>query len=352
MRMPIVIILRDVNWFDHASWGIVHALRSRLRESRILLLTSTDLAAREVEPHTLQGYDEVIHLNPLSTSAVAHLMREVLQGPVSQSLVSAVYRHTEGFAYAVEWSVRRLVRGNLLGQVDGFYVLSDAGQAMLKERFDLPTVIEERLALLDPRAREVLEMAALLGRTFWMDSLNAVGFQEAHEWSSRLVRSEFVIRQTQGSFAHGDEYRFRFELEWRAICDAISAEGSQKLNKLAIEWLNTFANDNLQWRSRRADHFHAMEQFDEAAEDCYFIGKAAFACGSFRDAARCMGRAFEVAVNPRLKASSLFHRMRMLIRLGEVNNARRDLPDMLALQGHLVADESTELAEWQVRGVL
>lgn len=166
---PLVIILDDLHWADSATLELlrdvavlseaypgerplllVTAFRDAVHHDRTLTpAASFNLSVDEVL-YQLARYDLVrVRLSGLDAADVGTLARE-MGVPVDGSTADLLTRRTGGNPFFVRESVR------LMAQGQGLEVVPDA----------VSDLIRRRLALLGPRATEILQPAALIGRSF------------------------------------------------------------------------------------------------------------------------------------------------------------------------------------------
>ncbi|RSM98151.1 hypothetical protein DMB42_44890 [Nonomuraea sp. WAC 01424] len=170
---PLVIVLDDLHWADSATLellrGVAVLSEAYAGDAPLLLVTAFRDAAhddRTVTPgaspgdafklsvdevlYQLARYDLVrIRLNGLDAAQVGTLARE-MGVPVDGSTAELLTRRTGGNPFFVRESVR------LMAQGQGLEVVPDA----------VSDLIRWRLAMLGPRATEILQLAALIGRSF------------------------------------------------------------------------------------------------------------------------------------------------------------------------------------------
>ncbi|MFI7470078.1 BTAD domain-containing putative transcriptional regulator [Nonomuraea sp. NPDC049646] len=166
---PLVIVLDDLHWADSATLELlrdVAVLSEAYPGERPLLLVTAfrdaahdDRTATPAAPfnlsvnevlYQLARYDLVrIRLSGLDADDVATLARE-MGVPVDGSTAELLTRRTGGNPFFVRESVR------LMAQGQGLEVVPDA----------VSDLIRRRLAVLGPRATEILQLAALIGRSF------------------------------------------------------------------------------------------------------------------------------------------------------------------------------------------
>ena len=343
-RMPTVLTIRDAEWLDRASWELLQFIREKLTDCPVLLLTSSDPGVDPHGIHRWSGLDEVILLEPLRRGSVAHLLREVLKGPISEPLVEAIHTHSRGFPYDTEWAIRRVLHAGNIVEENGTWILNEAGMGQLQGCYSHEANIVERLEALSPECRETLETAAVFGETFWVDALEAMGVEGASDHVHALSSAEFVIRQTQGGYAMGAEYRFRFPTEQSTIYARIAPERSEGIHERIIQWLEKSAPQDLHWLARQADHQFLMKRFDAAAEASRGIGAAAMACGAAEDAIACFSRGVDVAQAPATQGAVRLDRARLYLELGRLTDAREDARIVESLSESLREDDRDRLA--------
>ncbi|MFI6920658.1 BTAD domain-containing putative transcriptional regulator [Nonomuraea spiralis] len=170
---PLVIVLDDLHWADSATLELLRDVavlsEAYAGDAPLLLVTAFRDAAhddRTVTPgaspgdafklsvdevlYQLARYDLVrIRLNGLDAAQVGTLARE-MGVPVDGSTAELLTRRTGGNPFFVRESVR------LMAQGQGLEVVPDA----------VSDLIRWRLAMLGPRATEILQLAALIGRSF------------------------------------------------------------------------------------------------------------------------------------------------------------------------------------------
>jgi DNA-binding CsgD family transcriptional regulator/tetratricopeptide (TPR) repeat protein len=259
--LPVVVI-EDVHWADEATLDLLAFLARRIREIAVLLMVSyrnDELA----DTHPLRialGYLAVqrctrrLPLAPLSAQAVRMLSAGRGIDPVQ------LYSVTGGNPFYV-----RAVLEAGLGEVPG-----SARDAVLA-----------RAARLEPKGRETLEAAALIGGTVDDRLLRHVvaGAAVAEVISSGLLADHPVLR-------------FRHEIARQAIEQAVSPARRSELHARILQGLR-----NLGCHDDARLAFHAEEAGDgpAALEHAVLAGRRARTLASHREAARQFERALRFA---------------------------------------------------------
>ncbi len=225
---PLVVLLEDLHWADHASLDLLRYLARHLRDQQQLLIATyreDELTRRHplsvlLPRMTREAQATRLHLRPLGDRAIRDLVTERYRLPASdtQRLVTHLAENSEGNPFFVQ---------TLLTSLEDEGILTSDGATW---RLDaLPTshlpplvqeVVEARLAVLPDDVREVLEGAAVLGHEVPLDLWQRV---------SGLSTERLVAVVEQASMAHvledgnrPDQLRFTHALVREVLVDGIT----------------------------------------------------------------------------------------------------------------------------------
>lgn len=208
---PSTLILDDLQWGDQETIDLLSSIV--VRSARPMLLVATIRTGEMGPEHPLErvgarlaaaGRLERLELEPLALHETGELVRDLLEGEVSDDEVRVLHRETEGnplFIVETARSGRAWAGGDPWGGRGPM----GGGRDALSPR--IRAVIEARLGLLSPEGRFVTQVAATIGREFTVPLLLAAspldeeatlrGLDEA--WRRRLVRE----RDGDWDFSHG-----------------------------------------------------------------------------------------------------------------------------------------------------
>ncbi|HLF76137.1 MAG TPA: protein kinase [Dehalococcoidia bacterium] len=212
---PLVIVLEDLHWADRGTLDLLLHVARNLQGARVLIVGNY----RDVEvdrTHQLSGVladlrrigsFANVRLRGLTVDEV-HRMYEAIRGnAVPWGQAEAVFRATEGNPLFVQEVLRYLVEEGIVVREGGRYVAQQGEGVGIPE--GLRDVVGKRLNRLGEKTNQVLSIAAVIGRDFRLDVLQAVTnlpeedvIQALEEASERSV-----VEQRQG-FAGQLAFRF------------------------------------------------------------------------------------------------------------------------------------------------
>lgn len=221
---PLILVLDDMQWADHASILTWHRLIDTTRRLPLLLMASARGVPRPLV-QLRQSSDTVISLGPLPAAEAVELQEAILGVPASSTL-------------------RELACGNpryLIALTEGLLhedALSlGSGTAELARTFAVPRPLAEalsrKLALLTREAREILRWAALLGSPFTVTDIAAL---TAKRPSDLLAAFEETIAANVVTES-GAHLTFAHPLLRRVCYDEIPAAYRPALHRQAAETL-------------------------------------------------------------------------------------------------------------------
>lgn len=265
-KRPVLVMIEDLQWADTGTVDFLAHLLERIKHMRIVaLLTARPVGTRPVHDSILERLARhctaVLRLGPLSEVETGELIRALLEGhSLSADLVARIFAESEGNPLFVIETLRLLQqqpREPLPGRFPGL-----EPESPLRTEMAIPdgvrTAIQQRLILLDPTARQVAEMASVLGRSFDEELLAMVNKGSRNRLSRSvgcLLKHGIFQRENTG-------YHFSHD-KIRAICyESLPAHLRRMYHSRAATVL-------MQWPDipmhRLAWHQHSAGQWNSAA---------------------------------------------------------------------------------------
>jgi len=167
-RRPVIMIVEDLQWMDESSREILDLALSHMRSVRLMLVMS-HRPDFEVAWRTRAALTQ-LHLRPLSSDDMRHIVRSVAGGALPAQLEQRVIVKAEGNPFCGEEITRTLLEERYLVRRDGKVALTRP-----VEDIRIPNTIHEviaaRLDRLASPAKRVVQLAAVFGRQFDRDDV-------------------------------------------------------------------------------------------------------------------------------------------------------------------------------------
>ena len=297
---PIVLVLDDLHRADDPSWLLLQFIAQELASSRILVVGTY----REVELHrdrlraaslgelTRLASTRCFELEGFSREEVERFVELTIADPLSAETVTLLHEHSNGNPFFLTQLTpmfdprRRGASGQHGNEELGFELPRSSREA-----------ITHQLAGLSPTCRELLTVAAVIGRDF---SLSALELATEHSRETVLdavsAASEArVIRESRGRIG---QFRFEHILVRDALCESLSTVERVSLHKSAGEALERiYGSESEEHLAELAYHFaEALPAGEEERAIGYAAaaGRAATERLAFEEAVRQYQRALEV----------------------------------------------------------
>ncbi len=183
-QSPLLLILEDLHWATDSTLQLLHYLARDLSDQPVLIVgTLRPEAVRAAHPVAALGRrlerDRLarrLQLAPLSAAAVATLIGQLSgDGEAAGVLADQLYRETEGNPFYLIETVKALFEQGAI-RVEGDTWRTDFA-VLARDKLPLPASVSEmitaRVGRLPAEAQEAAQVAAVAGREFDFDLLNA-----------------------------------------------------------------------------------------------------------------------------------------------------------------------------------
>jgi pimeloyl-ACP methyl ester carboxylesterase/DNA-binding SARP family transcriptional activator len=333
-RGPVVIVVDDLHWGDEESIAVIDGLVRILPSTAILLLVTYRPGFRD--GWTGHSCYTLCHLDPLADEHADALLSRLLGSgedldPVKQGMI----RQAEGNPLFLEEMARALVEaGRLAGRPGAYRAVGELNDLGLPAT--VQDVIAARIDLLGLREKQVLQTAAVLGRTVPADLLMAVCPLEEEPVRDALasLNSAEFLHQTR--FLPSAEYRFKHVLTRQVAYGSLPRPRRTALHAAAAAAMEALWADSLGGViDSLADHCEAGERWDKAAR--YLIQAAAKAKSRY-------GLAQAITLAERALAAADRAYVEALTLLGDLLSLRGDLAGANGCYGRALALEKDERA--------
>jgi len=324
-EQPLALVFEDLHWGDESTLELIESLLGVTEESAVALFLlyrterehgvwSLGERARQRYPHR---YRE-IEVRPLPADASKSLTTLAAEGELPESVSELLAERSGGNPFFLEEALRDLIERGALKRTDGRWELT-VGEDELAVPALVQGALQARLDRLDPKTREVLSIAAVIGRTFGLPLLERlVERDELQPALTELQRLDLIVEVRRRP---NPEFRFRHGLVQEVAYASLVETKRKKLHKRVGEALEEIYRESPEESfALLARHFTEADVPEKAVE---YLLKAG-------DRARSI-YADQEALEHYRKARSF------LARLGDESRARDTLFKM-ALTYHLAFD--------------
>src|SRR5262249_40083302 len=157
---PVVMILEDLHWIDDGSRELLESLVARIATARVMVLV-THRAEDRATWRTRAALTQLV-LNRLGDQDIGTIVRAVAGGGLPEALERLLVAKAEGSPFCAEEITRSLIE-------EGYLARSGSGRRLTRplDEIRIPGTVQEviaaRLDRLDPPAKRVVQIAAVLG---------------------------------------------------------------------------------------------------------------------------------------------------------------------------------------------
>ena len=383
----MALLLEDIHWADDSSLDLIGKLSRAMVEdgapAHLLVICLARPALYERRPewsHDLPGF-RVVAIRPLDSAASRELVDEILQRAedVPDALRELIVEGAEGNPFYIEELVKMLIEQGVIERVTNYElrVTSEEGggaggewqeanregdlnpslvtrNASLEvwrvrgERLQgiqvpatLTGLLQARLDGLPREEREVLQRAAIVGRTFWDDAVCMLsdsaesaagnGLALLRPLLDSLARRELIIRLERSAFAGTEEYTFKHNLLREVTYETVLLRARRQLHARVARWLELNAGARLgEYLGLIAEHYTLAGANTRAAAYLERAGDSAQRSGAYHSARAAFERALAILqaeeVAPEAAISSLRLKLGAIAwNLGDFPTAERAL---------------------------
>jgi DNA-binding SARP family transcriptional activator len=240
---PVILAIEDLHWAEPM---LLEALDAIVRSSSggAILVVST--ARREfLDEHSTWGAGllnaQTLTLDPLSPAQSAELMRNLLGGDaLSEDAVRAIVEAADGNPLFVEQMLAMLIDEGTIVRVSARWT-ETAPIAEIKIPTQIQMLLSARLDLLPRSERLVLERAAVVGRHFGFDAVEALT-ADAERPAAADALERLTLRGLLDAEA-ADRYQFRHGLILTAVYETIPKLRRAELHERVADWLDARMGD-------------------------------------------------------------------------------------------------------------
>jgi ABC-type transport system substrate-binding protein/class 3 adenylate cyclase len=288
-EQPLGLVLEDLHWADESTLELLESLLAVTEESAVglflLYRSERELGSWRLGERARQRYPhryKEIEVRPLPPDASKTLADAAAGGEIPDTVSDVLAERSGGNPFFLEEAIRDLVERGALQRDNGKWTL-----AVGPEELAIPALVQgalqARLDRLDPSTREVLSIAAVIGRTFGVPLLERlVARDELIPALTELQRLDLIYEKSRRP---NPEYRFRHGLVQEVAYSSLVESKRRKLHKRVGEALEDIYRESPEEAyALLARHFSEADEPEEAVEYLLKAGDAARAIYADKEA--------------------------------------------------------------------
>ncbi len=324
-RRPLMLVLEDMHWADAASCLLLQHLAPTLSATPMLILATAreeEIPAGHQLTQTFGEFGRVqafrsINLSGLGINELEEMLASLGAGTPPAGLAESIFQDTEGNAFFVTELIAHLHTERLLFSEEGVWK-KDLSAARRDVPHSVRAVVQRRLESASADVRQVLALAAVIGREFSYDVIEALEGPDADVLLDALDEGMRLgmIEQVERTAA---DFRFTHHLIQQTLYDEVPVMRRQRSHLRvgeALEQRAVAAPEELAHHFSRAGMIAPMER---TRKYLVLAGEKARTVAAWQEAAEYFRQALELAleVEPGERA-------RLLWRLGEAEGGSGD----------------------------
>jgi predicted ATPase/class 3 adenylate cyclase len=279
---PLVIITEDLQWADASTIDLLISLLRLAETQRILFINvfrpghkdSGDRIVQTIKEKIPVYYVEIV-LEPLDEKMSEVLITNMLKILRFQhALIELILERAGGNPFFIEEVVRSLIDKRAIVMKNGTFQVTDKIHKITVPH-TINDVLMARIDRLEEKTRNLVKIAAVIGRNFFYRILSEVAC-EVDDLAGRLayLKEIQIIRERRRM--HEVEYLFKHALAQKAAYDSILPRKQKKLHmKVAVSIEKVFGERLNEFYGMLAYHYSKAESLEKTEEYLIKAGEEA-----------------------------------------------------------------------------
>ncbi|HZU87027.1 MAG TPA: tetratricopeptide repeat protein, partial [Anaerolineaceae bacterium] len=308
-RLPVMILLEDIQWADQASLEAIQTLADNLENCPVLILCTArpQFYERSERKSKWTERGEQLYLNPLSPQSTRELVQHILQkiSQIPEALIELMSTSAEGNPFYVEELTKMLIEDGVILKGEETWQVDVSRLTTARVPSTLTGVLQARLDSLQTRERQALQSAAVVGPIFWDTALAHLFLPPTDSEHSDLIEEiltglrakEMIYRRDKSAFSGTLEYIFKNVVLREVAYESIPKRERRTSHARVADWLIRVTE-----QSGRQDEYARLvaEHFERAGETLlaaeWYARAAQQAATRFatQEAIYCFSRALEL----------------------------------------------------------
>ncbi len=281
---PLSVLLEDLQWADDALLDLIEFIAVRVHDVPLLLVVQARPELLEKRPTWGGGVRSFtsLSLEPLDERHEHDLILQLC--------------HEHGLPEKVTEQIGRGAAGNPLFAEELVATIAERGGTK-----GIPSAIKAliaaRLDLLSAEERRAIQLAAVIGKVFWVGGLRALGGQgNLIDQLEELEQKDLLRSQMRSQFRGDREYAFKHDLIRDVAYETLSRADRRWLHSRVIDWIELISGERVEEYLDLLAH-HAVQADQPGRAIDYLMRAAARAdrAAAHREEAALLAQAIEIA---------------------------------------------------------
>lgn len=289
-RRATLLVVEDLHWVDPTTLELLGALMQRIQSHRLLVLATARLAFQPPWPESeALRILPVTDLSPTDTEAMVRSLTG--SKPLPAAVVTLLVKKSDGNPLFVEEMTRMLVESGWLRDMGDRYQLSGPmPDGAVPTR--LQDLLRARLDRMEPEARTVVQLGAVVGREFDYHLL----LELLPDQETLLERGLQQLLQVGLVYPEGNHFVIKHELIKDVAYESLLKRTRQQYHeRLALAYEGAFAADAQGHPERLAQHWTRAGQALRAIPYWLQAGQKAVASSAVEEAATHLRQGLELS---------------------------------------------------------
>jgi DNA-binding winged helix-turn-helix (wHTH) protein/tetratricopeptide (TPR) repeat protein len=311
---PLLLVFEDLQWVDHSTVDLISALARRQVPAKLMLIATCRPLDLEPRDHPLKALarDLLVHRlcreiapAPLTEAEIAEYLACRSSGTsLPEGLSALLRRHSEGNPLFMVAALDHMTKRGLISHEYGSWKLHvPLAQIELAVPDDLRRMIEAQLERLSPEEQRVLELASIVGASFWAAVIASATEVDPHTFEDLcedLSRRHQIVRwagtQHFPNGAVSERYEFVHALYHQVFYDRQAPGRRARLHRRIGERLEALYSQRMnEVVPVLAHHFEAAADWSRAIQYLRMAADTAVHRYAPLEAAPTLQRALELA---------------------------------------------------------
>jgi class 3 adenylate cyclase/tetratricopeptide (TPR) repeat protein len=293
-RQPLFMAVEDAHWIDPSTLELLRELQERLPMSRLMLLIT---ARPEFRPDWKYPQFVQVNLDRLSRRERQAMVEQITGGKALPDFVlDTIVARTDGVPLFVEELTKTVLESNSWRDAGTHYELEGPFQGVAIPD-SLQGSLMARLDRLDPMAKEIAQVGAVIGREFDRDLVRMVARcdeEVMEDGLEQLVDAE-IVQPVRLPVMSGTSYAFRHALIQDAAYQSLLLARRRQYHARIAEVLTAEYAEMIAGQPEIvAQHLTAADQIDQAISAWHGAGESAIRRGAYAEAHNHLDRGLQL----------------------------------------------------------